>query len=238
MRNKKVKLDAYTYDRSVMENFPWTNKKKKPSWWKMLPTMYKSYHSPSGIRVPTPTVKACPGITQYIQKAIVVKLWADIIFKVNPNGKVTSASPLHSTQVQTGNHERQQYGADLYPGYTVVKIDSPWHIKSSRRLDFMCSEFHYSEDLRKHGILVAPGIVNFYDQHAVNTFLLFPLKDEEYEVRLNYGSDLMSLHPMEDVEVEFENHFVNGIEEWGNINDKFPRSFLGRYYARKRAVGK
>lgn len=235
---KKLKIEAYTYDKSVIENFPWTNKHYKPKWWKALDTMYKVYNSRSGIMVPTPTVKACPGITQYIQKAIVMKLWSDMIFKVTPDGKVSSASPLHSMQVGTGIHEQKQYGNDIYPGYAVLKIESPWYFKSNRRVDFMNSEFHYSEDLRKHGILVAPGVLNFYDQHATNVFLLFPLKDKEYEVRLNYGIDLMAFYPMEDVHVEFENIFVDSQEEWGKINDKFPRTFLGRYYTRKRATSK
>lgn len=238
MKRKKLEIEAYTYDKSVFENFKWTSKVRKPTWWKNLVTMYTVYNSKSGIMVPTPTVKACPGITQYIQKAIVMKLWSDMIFRVTPDGKVSSASPLHSHQVGTGMHEQRQYGDDLYPGYAVLKIEAPWYLKTKKPVDFMNSEFHYSEDLRKHGILVAPGVLNFYDQHAINVFLLFPLKDEPYEVRLNYGSDLMAIYPMEDVDVSFKNIFVDSLEQWGKINDSFPRTFLGRYYTRKRTARK
>ena len=44
----------------------------------------------------------------------------------------------------------------------------------------------------------------------------------------------MAIYPMEDVDVSFKNIFVDSLEQWGKINDSFPRTFLGRYYTRKR----
>tara|TARA_B110000503_G_scaffold16382_1_gene23310 strand:+ start:5532 stop:6242 length:711 start_codon:yes stop_codon:yes gene_type:complete len=235
---KKLTIEAYTHNKQVYEHQPMTNKQFKPSWWKNLATMYKIYHSKSGIMVPTPTVKACPGITQYMQKAIIMRLWADTIFRVQSNGKVSCVTPLHSGEaVQCGIHERSQHGEDLYPGYTVCKLESPWYFKASDNSSFMNSEYHYSEELRKEGILVAPGVLNFHDQHATNVFLLFPLKDETYEVELKYNTPLMALFPMTDKPIEFKNHYVPK-HEWNELNNVFPSTFLGRYYARKHTTAK
>jgi len=236
---KKLKINAYTHSKQVYEYQPIVTKQWKPTWWKNLTTMYKIYHSKSGVMVPTPTVKACPGITQYMQKAIIMRMWSDVILKIKPDGKVTSVAPLHNLNaVSSGIHEKAQYGDGLYPGFTVCKLESPWYFLASDDTSFMNTEYHYDESLRKHGIQIAPGILNFKDQHATNIFLLIPLKDEEYEIELKFGQPLMALFPMTDKQVEIKNHYVKDPVEWNELNNIFPNTFLGRYYAGKHARNK
>lgn len=228
-----MKLDAYTYDKKLIELQPLEIKNKPPQWWSNLKKVYKVFDPRTSISVPSPTIKACPGVVNYIRKPIIMKLWSDAIFKVFPDGRVKVATPLHNDRVnlQIGVHEKKQFG-NLYENSTVVKLVSPWVMKASDRTDFMCTEVHYDNELRKHGILVAPGVINFYDQHASNVFLVFPVKEEEYEIQLSYGTPLMSIYPMTDKKVDIEMHHAT-TDEMNDIIDCFPSTFLGRYYSRK-----
>ena len=103
-------------------------------------------------------------------------------------------------------HHSEQYGDTLYPGRTVFKLHGPWAVKANFPGEYMITECHYNEDLRKHGILISPGISNFNLQHTLNAFLVFPIKDEDYTVTLKYGTPIMSLYPMHDRKFEVKMH--------------------------------
>ena len=239
MIKKKLKLDFYTAHKTLIELQPIQCRTKPPSWWKSIKNSYVQFRSRAGTKVPTPTIKTCPGIVDYIRKPIVLKLWSDGIFKVKPNGDVECIEPLQQAGILDGSqHERRQFGDTLYPNCTVFKLHGPWSIKSSERKDFMITECHYTEDLRKHGILISPGITNFYDQHTLNCFLVFPIKDEEYTVTLKYGTPIMSIYPMHEMELDIKMHEVPTRQEWQEIQNVFPSTFIGRYHSRKHTRGK
>lgn len=231
-----MKLDCYTFDQNLIDLQPMTTKSPKPKWWSGLKKLYKVFDIKSGIEVPSPTIKLCPGVVDYMRNAIEIKLWTDCIFKVYPDGKVTTASPLHEGNAMiAGVHSEKQTGPDLYPGRSVVKLTNPWCVKASDRTQFMCTEVHYTEELREHGIIVSPGVLNFYDQHALNIFLAFPLKDEPYTIELKYGTPLMGLHALTDKPVEIECHKASR-EEFNDILANFPATFFGRYYAKRKVT--
>lgn len=229
-----MKLDCYTFDDTLIDLLPLKTKADTPKWWNSLKKLYKVFDVKSGIKIPAPTVKLCPGVVDYVRNPIEVKLWTDAIFKVYPDGRVTSTAPLNEQHaMDAAVHSKEQTGPDLYPGRTVVKLSNPWALKASDRTKFMCTEIHYSEDLRQHGIMVSPGILNFYDQHALNIFLVFPLKEEPYEITLKYGTPLMGLHPMTDKPIDLKCHKTNH-EQFNKILANFPSTFFGRYYAKRK----
>jgi len=230
-----VKLKCYTHDKSVFELQKLEYKTKPPSWWKKIKNFAHKFDIRSGVNIPVPTIKTCPGVADYIRKPITLKLWSDVIFNIKPDGKVKLAEPIESfNRIGGGVHEDYQYGKELYPGRTVFKLYGPWAIEGSDRTEFMLKEIHYSEDLRKHDILISPGIANFKDQHTLNVFLVFPIKEEEYTVQLKYGTPIMSIYPMTDKKVELE-HYLIPKTEWDAFQNNYPSTFLGRYYAGKHA---
>ena len=230
-----MKLDFYTFDRTLRNLQPVTNKVDNPSWWSKLKKFYEHFDVRSGIKTPVPTIKLCPGVADYIRNPIHLKLWTDIIFRVKPDGRVTCIAPDNGAREHINTHAKDQTGPDLYPGRATVKLANPWAVQGSDRTRFMVTENHYSEDLRQHGIIVSPGILNFYDQHSLNIFLVFPLKDEEYQVELKYGTVLATLHAMTDKPIKVENHLVN-MEEYNSILNNFPSTFFGRYYAKRKVM--
>jgi len=239
MIKKKLKLDFYTAHQTLVDLQPIKARTKPPTWWKSIKNSYDQFRSRVGVNVPTPTIKTCPGIVDYMRKPIVLKLWSDGIFRVKQNGNVECIEPLHNSgQLDGSQHERKQFGDTLYPNRTVFKLHGPWAVKASERKEFMITECHYSEDLRKHDILISPGITNFYDQHTLNVFLAFPIKDEEYTVTLKYGTPLMSIYPMHEMELDIKMHEVESKEKWHRIQHVYPSTFIGRYHSRKHTRSK
>ena len=85
---KKLKLDFYTQHGSILELQPIQPRSKPPTWWKSIQNSYDTFRSKVGLKIPTPTLKTCPGVVDYIRKPITLRLWSDAIFKVKPDGDV------------------------------------------------------------------------------------------------------------------------------------------------------
>lgn len=236
-KRNTIKLDCYTHDKKIIQLQPLQTTRNNPPWWTRLKPMYKVFQSRTGINVPTPTIKACPGVVDYIRRPILIKMWSDIIFRVLPDGRVLLTEPLHTVRQGVAHvHDKEQHGDTIYKNRTVVKLMCPWHIVADKPIDMLCVDPHYvTDDLREHGIEVSPGVLSLYDQHTLNVFLTFPIKEKEYEVTLKYGTPLMSMFPMTEKKIEIEMHHTDR-QTWENICDMFPPTFLGRYHARKRAL--
>lgn len=227
-----MKLKAYASDKRLLEFQPLEIKNRPPDWWHKLKKMFTILDTKTGINIPTPTIRACPGVMEFVRKPIVIRSWTDAIFKIYPDGRASVSTPKHNGgEMHIGIHEQKQYG-ELYPNHAVVKVVNPWVMVGSDRTNFLCTDVHYEPELRKHGIFVAPGITNFYDQHVCNIFLVFPLKEESYQVSIKYDQPLMAVFPMTDDTVKIEMNKVSR-DELNEISNAFPSTFLGRYYTRK-----
>jgi len=238
MIKKKLKLDFYTIHSNIIEQMPIKIKSAPPTWWKELKSAIYTWHPRLGLTIPSPTAKCCPGIGEYITEAIQLKLPSDAIFKISTDGHVEMVTPDMfgymgvAQRLKGDQHHRKQFG-DLYPNRAVFKLNSPWICKSNRKANFMMTECHYTEDLRKHGILVAPGIVNFYDQYSMNMFLIFPIKDEEYTVKLKHGTPIASLYAMHEEKMDIKMHRVNEETLKSIVSARIPSVFFRKYYSGK-----
>ena len=230
-----MRLTATTYDKRLLEFQPLQfGQGERPSWWAELKKTFQVLDHRTGIKVPNPTVKACPGVVDYIRKPMNIKLWSDAIFKVFPDGRINVSTPLHNGgEVSIGVHEQEQYGS-LYPNHVVCKLHNPWVMEASDRTEFLCTDVHYDKEFRKHGMFIAPGITNFYDQHVCNIFIVFPRKEDPYQIELKYGQPLMSVYPMTDKKINLKMKLATK-QECQDIANAFPPTFLGRYYTRKHA---
>ena len=236
MFKKKLKLDFYTAHETLIDLQPIQQGTKPPTWWKQIKKSYDKFRSRVGIKVPVPTVRTCPGVVDYIRRPITIKMWSDGIFKVKPTGIVECIEPFYGAKLLTGSiHDSAQYGGAIYKDRVVFKLEGPWCVKASDDSEFMITECHYTEDLRSHGILISPGITNFYHQHTLNVFLVIPIKEEEYTFTLKYGTPLMSIYPMHEKEMDIEMHKINR-EFFSDFQNVYPSKFIGRYYTGKNAL--
>jgi hypothetical protein len=239
MFKRKVKLDCYTHVPDLIKMQPLKPGAKPPSWWSKIKSTYKVYESKKGMHVTAPTVKTCPGVVEYIRKPINFNLWTDLDIIVTPDGRIKSSGPGNTVsgldRVET--HDIKQYHADLYGDVVVAKLVSPWVITSEDETDFLLTETHYSPELRRLGIGIIPGVVNFKYQHSMNIFLILPIKEEEYEIKLKYDTPIASLFPMTEREVEIYMHEADEVF-MNRLVGKFPSITSGRYYAYKRMFKK
>lgn len=235
-RNNKIKLDCYTYNKKLIDLQPLQTRKNNPPWWKKLKPLYKVLNTKNGIQTPTPTIKACPGIINYLRTPVVINLWADIIVKVFPDGRLHVGEPMHSAGQGLANlHDEKQYQNHIWKDRSVLKLIAPWHIVADKPVDFLLADpYYHTDDLRDNEVEVAPGVVSLYDQHTINVFLTFKRKEEPYEVYLKYNTPVMAMFPMTEKDIEIEMHYTDK-NSWEDVCDIFPATFLGRYHTRKRA---
>ena len=65
-----------------------------------------------------------------------------------------------------------------------------------------------------------------------NIFIVFPLKEDAYQVQLKYGQPLMSVYPLTDKKINLTLDLKTR-QDCDDITNAFPPTFLGRYYTRK-----
>lgn len=234
-RNNKIKLDCYTFDKKLIDLQPLKMRKNNPPWWKKLKPLYKVLNPKNGIMTPSPTIRACPGIVEYIRAPILINLWTDLIVKVFPDGRIHVGEPMHNSgQMLAHIHDEKQYNNHIWKNRSVLKLITPWHIVADKPLNVLVSDaYYYTDDLRDNNVEVVPGVISLYDQHAMNIFLTFKRKDEPYEVTFKYGTPLMGIFPMTEKNIDIEMHYTDK-NSWEDVCDIFPATFLGRYHARKK----
>jgi NDP-sugar pyrophosphorylase family protein len=60
----------------------------------------------------------------------------------------------------------------------------------------------------------------------------------EKNVTLKYGTPIMSIYPMHEMELDIEMHEIATRQEWQEIQNVFPSTFIGRYHSRKHTRSK
>lgn len=183
----------------------------------------------TGIDFKSPTVHSCPGIRDFIEMPIHIKMWCDATIKIWPEGMMTFKA-THDSDFNCGVHGSEQYGNDIYKNRIAVKMVSPWHITSKSNVQFLMMESHYSTNFfRENGLFSSPGILNFNHQASSNVHINFPIKSEPYEIQLKYGQPLVSMFPMTEgkINLEFEK---TSFDNFRNLAEGFPSVWTGRYY--------
>lgn len=228
-KNKDVNLTAYTYSESYIKTCPPIYKPtEKPSWLKKLKTFTVDWDQRSQMAIKNATAAVCPAVRYFLSEPITLSLWADIDIKIFPDGKWT-----HYTRpewnVMLGEHHGSQFG-EAYNGRVAIKLTSPWYFKTDDPAKFMFMESHYSTSFfRDHNIILPPGLIEYKYQHATNVHMLFPIKDEEYVVRLKHGTPLISMFPMFERKLNFETKLIP-YNEFAEFNTHMPQMFIGRYF--------
>lgn len=220
----------YSYqDKFLNSNLIGFDPKQKPDWLKKLKSFNMSFDENTGINFKSPTIHSCPGIRDFIEIPIHIKMWCDATIKIWPEGIMTYKS-THDSDFNCGVHGTDQYGKDIYQNRMAVKLISPWHIQSKSNTKFLMMESHYSSNFfRENGLFSSPGVLNFKDQASTNVHINFPVKSEPYEIQLKYGQPLVSLFPLSESKIKLHYKRV-ALDEFRNLAETFPSVWTGRYY--------
>lgn len=226
---KPINLTAYTNDASVMNTCkPEYQSKEKPDWLTKLKNFVVVKDEQSQIYIKTPTAGTCPGIRDYLQMPIQLKMWADLDIRVCPDG-TWSHFTRPEWNVSIAEHGSGQFG-EAYNNRISLKLISPWYFVCDQPIKFVFTESHYSTSFfRDKNILMPPGIIDYKFQHSTNVHLSFPILPDPYVVRLRHGTPLVSMFPLTEGTINFTTKQVS-FEEFNNINLHMPKMFIGRYF--------
>ena len=154
-----------------------------PEWFKNLSATYEVENS-HGLKYDLPTARSCYGIKNTITNGIILPLWTDIIIEVYPDKSWGSQCSDHLTEI-TG-HTRTQH-TDLFEKCCLLKIKSPWIIKSEKTTSLYAAQpLYHQGDITDFFVL--PGFLTFNKQPcSTNIFIGIPYKNEPQRIKIRSG---------------------------------------------------
>ena len=229
--NNKINLTFYTCKNGFFVNDKPTFKSDHPECNRLLKNTFKQFDQNTNTSFDVSTAKNCPGINYLMNDGIKFKMWTDLKIRIHPSGYVEhlplSVSHDHPPMVQ---HFEQQYDHIYQDTKTACKLNSPWIARCNKSIRFLFTESHYSTNFfREHNIHIAPGMIDFKYQSALNVHLILDKKKEQYEILIPYGTPLYTLYPITERKINIDYKLVSK-EEFESINDMFPKCPMRKYY--------
>lgn len=229
--NNKINLTFYTYKNGIFINDKPTFRPDLPEWGKLLKTIFKQFDQNTNTSFDIATAKNCPGINYFMNDGIKVKMWTDLKIRIHPSGyvEVLPLALIHD-QPPVVQHNEKQYEYIYQDNKTSCKLNNPWTAKCNKSIKFLFTESHYSTNFfREHNIHIAPGIIDFKYQSALNCHLILDKKKEPYEILIPYGTPLYTLYPITERKINIDCKLISK-EEFESVNDIFPKCPMRKYY--------
>lgn len=231
-KNKNINLTFYTCENSIFINEKPTFKPDHPEWTRLLKSTFKQFDPGTNSSFDIATVKNCPGINNFLGEGIKFKVWTDLKVRVHPSGAVENLpTPIPFNAIPpTVQHFEKQYEYLYQDNKTACKLNNPWIAKCNKDVKFLFMESHYSTNFfRENNIHIAPGIIDFKYQSALNVHLIMEKRKDPYEILIPYGTPLITLYPMTDKKINVDYKLVP-ISDYKNLEDMFPKCPVRKYY--------
>jgi hypothetical protein len=146
------------------------------------------------------TLSSCWSFQQLYRKGLIVENWCDFAMEVKENG----LSWFHSNGAQPWIHQQFQTGKG-FKDYHLVKLRTPWAIRTKENVDFMMTGTEWS--LEDYSFKVLPGVLNFTYSTATNIFIAVSKKPNRFEIPA--GQQLAHIVPLTDKKIKLHNHIVS-----------------------------
>jgi hypothetical protein len=228
-KNNKLKLVCYPANLHLIDYFPIEHSRKlHPNWFKEI-APYKDVGAPTRM----PTTKMCPGLQHFFNAGITIPLWYDHVIDRLENGTVKGVRCPANVRTHESHNPDQWTGA--FPGWTHLKLLSPWFIVADRPVPFMAIAPTWHQ-ANPGEYIIAPGMLEFKYQHGCHVQMFLPpvTNNQASEIKLAAGTPMLHLIPTEDVEIELE--FAEMTESvYKKYVDKFHWTFEN-LYRRSRSV--
>lgn len=177
------------------------------------------------------TVKACPGIGDWLTMGYIIPAWSDIVLKNTEYGPDVTLSnhdgaASHSPSECSGLlYTKSHYGGS-------IKLPCKWMIKTAPGWSIMIVPLWYHENLP---IEAMPGIIHS-DTHHTEVNFNFILKTEE-EFRIKAGTPLVKVIPFKRQDVDAVSRAARDIDvkrhnTWLKIQHSVTNA-LGKFYRKK-----
>lgn len=222
-KKSKITIDCFTINQDIIDLFPVTLAADFiPSWYKDLSAtiMHK--------RLPHPTMKTCPGVTDLFTKGIVIPLWADLNLKLEHD---VVKDLIHPDLIH--RHTSQQWGNN-FDKWTHIKIISPWQFKEKTGCKFLFTNGFWWQ--QRNELQVLNGMVNYKYQHTTNINCFVNKSVFPNQFTIPAGQPIVHIIPLTDKRINIKHHAVSD-EEWGKIGIHV-FSVVANYYKRKHLLEK
>jgi hypothetical protein len=211
-KKKKAVLTVYTDDKNLIDMFPPVEAKlNMPSYYKTMPAMVKKPGLPKEIaELPDnafqmgATVRHCYGMNKFNQNGFIFPLWADYSIVIKEKEIHTFAASAQSVSL----HKNEQAPGLLDP-YHIVKFDSPWVFSCNKDIQFAFLQNFYATNSDLFS--TPPGVLDFYNQHTSNIFVLVNKQQTNKELLFKAGCPLIRLLPLTTEDIELKVEYVDNI---------------------------
>lgn len=236
-KNKKLVVDAFIYNRAIMELFPIKSAKKSiPDWWKKLPSSVMEPSQNNRMPVMRSTIKKCPGFYNLYESGFVIPLWVDVAVETKKTGECTYRNATNMNLSPSEFHHPKQFG-NVFSNFIQFKFYSPWFLREKTGVNFLYQQPTWNLTNKIKDIHVLPGMLDFKYQHSSNINVLFPKIDNKF--MLEAGTPLVHVLPITEKAVDIKIHEVSD-EEYRKIASfsNYGFSFTNFYRKRKSIIEK
>lgn len=215
-KKSEVTLDAFIAAETVGLNFPIAPASKfYPKEWKSYPKdiIQKANNNlNSKLTTSLPTIKHCNGITDLFSSGFIIPSWATVSIECLGDGQFnTSTSNIFPIEC----HDRQQFGSDIFKGYSHVKFISPWIITEKTGIKFLWSQPSWHLTNIKDNFGIPSAVVDYKYQFATNINCF-----QKYNsiIDISVGDPLVHMVPLTEKKVKLKVHIISEIE-YHKINE-------------------
>jgi hypothetical protein len=230
-KKKKLVVDCFT-NRHDVYKFSKVDKSEKfyPDWWKKLP---KTLFHESAL-YENSTMKHCIGLINWYQNGIVIPMWSDLIMRVEAEHLRTIQCNFSDDCSYITDHAHNQF-TGMFEGssFSVLKFNTPWKFKCSDETQFIMESMYYNHRTLNQ-LNIAPGVIDFKYQNAVNILCSIEHQDTTRLLKFEFGEPLVIIRPISDREIVIKRHLIDDIE-YARLNTP-PGTFLNRYKRIKKFV--
>ena len=205
-----------------------------PPWLKQVPALYDKQDE-NGITIPGASIKRCPGLQWTLTSGFMLPLWTDIALTINPNGTYGFQCADNKTWLTSHPHEQMP---GFFPGYTHIKIISPWSIRCSEAIKFYWTNPYYYYN-RPTKFIIAHGMMEYKYNHSSNINLFFPLENEPYKFMIKAGEPMVHMIDTNFTEFDVEYELLkDNLEYYAKNNNDSVTSYVGDYFKRRKKLMK
>ena len=207
-KDTDIVLDCYTYN-PYAYNFAKVNHGSYyiPEWWKKTPR-----HIENSL-----TIKDCPAIIEYYKKGIVIPMWCEFEFIINPKGH----EDLFTWKSSQNDFSVAEHAQEQFKGFTKadghnIKIASPWYIKCREDIKFTFTQPVWSQRNTMFNFVLTPGIVSFKSQMECNLNYFYEQTDKRQVINISALTPVAIMHAMSDRKIKLNHHLVTSRDSQGN----------------------
>lgn len=220
-KRKQVTLDCFTSRPHVYEYAKIApGVKHFPDWWKKTPSIFE-YKCPVSANKRELSIKHCVGLNNYYKEGIAIPSWFSL--KLNVSSKKQKTFDWVSSDPTLGvhNHSEEQFSKFALTNGFNFKIDSPWFIRSNRKIYFTWTQPTWNMRSSMFDFSILPAVVDFHTQSQshINTFIEYG--DKAKTIFIEPAQPLVMLHALTECEVKIKNHLISDLEYLNLFKDQY-----------------